>query len=92
MLVAIEGTPLENMQPVSVWDLVRVIATARIVMPSTRICLAAGRKQLSDEAQALCFLAGANSVFVGEKLLTTPNATPGNDASLFETLGLELNG
>lgn len=91
MLVAVEGTPLEKMNPVPVWDLIRVIATARIVMPSTRICLAAGRKQLSDEAQALCFLAGANSVFVGDKLLTTPNATPSSDLNLFKTLGIELN-
>jgi biotin synthase len=91
MLVAIEGTPLENNKAVPVWDLLRVIATARIVMPSTRICLAAGRKQLSAEAQSLCFLAGANSVFVGDKLLTTPNAAPNNDFSLFKTLGIELN-
>ncbi len=87
-LVAVPGTPMADRPEVPLWDLLRVIATARILMPSTRICLAAGRRTLSEEAQTLCFLAGANSFFIGDKLLTTDNAKPANDKLLLETLGL----
>ena len=72
-LVPVEGTPLEDQEKVSVWELVRMIATARIIMPKTMIRLSAGRVRMSLEEQALCFLAGANSIFAGDKLLTTPN-------------------
>src|SRR5687768_1192396 len=74
ILVPVEGTPLNtsNKQQTTVWDLLRTIATIRITMPYSRIRLSAGRAALDFEAQALCFLTGANSVFIGEKLLTTP--------------------
>jgi biotin synthase len=90
MLVRVAGTPLGDQPETDPLELVRTIATARIVMPRSRVRLSAGRLSLSAEAQALCFLAGANSVFLGERLLTTPN--PGQDADrrLFERLGLEL--
>lgn len=87
-LVAVKGTPLENQPPVPVWDIVRMIAVARIVMPKTLVRLSAGRLQMSNEAQALCFLAGANSIFAGDMLLTTPNPAMSEDRRLFETLGL----
>ena len=77
LLVAVEGTPLVNQAPVDPFDLVRAVAVTRLLMPKTRIRLSAGRMQLSQEAQALCFVAGANSIFSGEKLLTTP--LPGQD-------------
>ena len=70
-------------------EMVRAIAAARILMPASRVRLAAGRLQLSPEATTLCFLAGANSIFVGEKLLTTPNPGPSEDEKLLETLGLK---
>ena len=89
MLVRVEGTPLAAMPPLDPLEMVRAIATARILMPSSRVRLAAGRKQLSPEAVALCFLAGANSIFVGEKLLTTPNPGPDEDERLLESLGLK---
>jgi biotin synthase len=89
MLVPIEGTPLENKKPVDVFEMVRMIAAVRTVMPESKICLAAGRKQMSDEGQALCFLAGANSVFVGTKLLTTPNPEIESDLKLLKKLGLQ---
>lgn len=88
-LVAVEGTPLENQEKVSVWDLVRMIATARIVLPNTVLRLSAGRHELSQEGQALCFLVGAGSIFSGEKLLTTPNAEEDQDKQLFEILGIQ---
>lgn len=88
-LVPIPGTPLENQKPPSIWDMVRAIATARILMPKSKIRLAAGREKLTPAEQALCFLAGANSIFSGEKLLTTPNVPVEGDASLFELLGLK---
>ncbi|MCS7188603.1 MAG: biotin synthase BioB [Bacteroidia bacterium] len=88
-LVPIAGTPLEDMPPVSIWEIVRMIATARILMPRTKIRLAAGRERLSPQEQALCFIAGANSIFIGEKLLTTPNVEPSSDRALFELLGLK---
>jgi len=95
MLVRVQGTPLGSMPALDPLEMVRAIATARILMPASRVRLAAGRKQLSREAVTLCFLAGANSIFVGEKLLTTPNPGPDEDEQLLQTLGmkpLELHG
>ena len=89
MLVRVEGTPLAAMPPLDPLEMVRAIATARILMPASRVRLAAGRKQLSPEAVTLCFLAGANSIFVGEKLLTTPNPGPDEDEMLLQTLGMK---
>jgi|SRR4051812_11736051 biotin synthase len=89
MLVRVEGTPLASMPALDPLEMVRAIATARILMPSSRVRLAAGRKQLSPEAVTLCFLAGANSIFVGEKLLTTPNPGPDEDEQLLQSLGLK---
>jgi len=89
MLVRVEGTPLAAMPPLDPLEMVRAIATARILMPASRVRLAAGRKQLSPEAVTLCFLAGANSIFVGEKLLTTPNPGPDEDEQLLQSLGLK---
>jgi biotin synthase len=89
MLVRVEGTPLAAMPALDPLEMVRAIATARILMPASRVRLAAGRKQLSPEAVTLCFLAGANSIFVGEKLLTTPNPGPDEDEQLLQTLGLK---
>lgn len=89
LLVKVEGTPLQNEEAIDIFEMVRTIATACIIMPESRIRLSAGRTQMSDEAQALCFLAGASSIFTGDKLLTTPN--PGDDADhrLFQKLGLK---
>jgi biotin synthase len=89
MLVRVEGTPLAKMPALDPLEMVRAIATARILMPASRVRLAAGRKQLSQEAVTLCFLAGANSIFVGEKLLTTPNPGRDEDEELLETLGMK---
>ncbi|MGB7433773.1 MAG: biotin synthase BioB [Candidatus Acidiferrum sp.] len=88
MLVRVEGTPLASVPPLEPLEMVRAIATARILMPSSRVRLAAGRKQLSPEAVTLCFLAGANSIFVGEKLLTTPNPGEDDDMQLLQSLGM----
>jgi len=90
MLVRVEGTPLASVRPLDPLEMVRAIATARILMPASRVRLAAGRKQLSAEAVTLCFLAGANSIFVGEKLLTTPNPGVDEDEPLLQTLGMKL--
>lgn len=87
-LVPVEGTPKEEMQPVSIWEMVRMIATARIVLPKTQVRLSAGRTNMNREGQALCFFAGANSIFAGDKLLTTPNPDVNEDMTLFEELGL----
>lgn len=87
-LVAVEGTPLENQPPVPVWDIIRMVAVTRIVMPKTVVRLSAGRLEMSKEAQALCFMAGANSIFAGDKLLTTPNPAFNEDLELFSILGL----
>jgi biotin synthase len=89
-LAAIEGTPLQGRPPVDALDMVRMCATARIVMPKARVRLSAGRRKLSREAQVLCFLAGANSIFYGEKLLTTANSECEADAALFQALGLPI--
>ena len=89
MLVRVEGTPLAKMPALDPLEMVRAIATARILMPASRVRLAAGRKQLSQEAVTLCFLAGANSIFVGEKLLTTPNPRRDEDEELLQTLGMK---
>ncbi len=88
-LVAVEGTPLEDQPPIDPLEMVRIIATARIAMPSSMVRLSAGRTAMTDETQALCFLAGANSIFAGEKLLTTPNPGEDRDKALFDKLGLE---
>ena len=87
-LVAVAGTPLEDQPPVAWDDLLRVVAAARLLMPHARIRLSAGRLQMSDTLQAFCFLAGANSIFLGDRLLTTPNAPAGTDFALLERLGL----
>jgi biotin synthase len=87
-LVPVEGTPLEDQPLVPVWDLVRMIATARIVMPTSAVRLSAGRQRISIEGQALCFMAGANSIFAGDKLLTTPNPEFNEDMEMFKLLGL----
>jgi biotin synthase len=89
MLVRVEGTPLASVPALDPLEMVRAIATARVLMPASRVRLAAGRKQLSPEAVTLCFVAGANSIFVGEKLLTTPNPGPDEDEQLLESLGLK---
>ncbi len=88
-LVPVEGTPLQDMPPVDAWDFVRMIATARMIMPKSMVRLSAGRMQLSREAQALCFMAGANSIFAGDKLLTTPNPPVDEDKELLSGLGLK---
>lgn len=88
-LVPVKGTPLENQPLVPIWDMVRMIATARIVMPASLVRLSAGRTQMTLEGQALCFMAGANSIFAGDKLLTTPNPDFNEDMQLFGILGLK---
>lgn len=88
-LVAVEGTPLEDQKTVSIWDMVRMIATTRIVMPKTTVRLSAGRTEMSQEGQAMCFLAGASSIFAGDQLLTTPNPDFNSDMELFNILGLK---
>ncbi|HET8963387.1 MAG TPA: biotin synthase BioB [Chitinophagales bacterium] len=88
-LVPVAGTPLENQPRVSVWEMVRMIATARIIMPKAMVRLSAGRNQMSTVEQAMCFMAGANSIFAGEKLLTTPNPDFNTDKAMFELLGLK---
>lgn len=87
-LVAVDGTPLENQTPVSIWDMVRMVATTRIVLPETQVRLSAGRTQMTREGQAMCFFAGANSIFAGDKLLTTPNPDVNEDMEMFKLLGL----
>jgi biotin synthase len=89
-LVAVPGTPLESLPPVDPLDLVRMVAAARIMMPLSRVRLSAGRRELSKEAQILCFLAGANSIFYGDKLLTTANNDAADDIALIEEAGLSV--
>ncbi|MEX1240720.1 MAG: biotin synthase BioB [Cyclobacteriaceae bacterium] len=88
-LVPVEGTPLEDQPRVSVWEMIRMIATARILMPRAMVRLSAGRVRMSLEEQALCFLAGANSIFAGDKLLTTPNPRFVQDLEMFQVLQLK---
>ena len=87
-LVAVEGTPLEDQHPIEIWDMIRMVATTRIVLPETQVRLSAGRTQMSREGQAICFFAGANSIFAGDKLLTTPNPDVNEDMKMFQLLGL----
>jgi biotin synthase len=87
-LVPVEGTPLGKNSSANIWDMIRMIATARILMPKTVVRLSAGRNEMSDIEQAMCFLAGANSIFAGDQLLTTPNPDVNDDAALFQLLGL----
>jgi len=89
-LVTVAGTPLANERRVSVWEIVRMIATVRTTMPKAKVRLSAGRTEMTFSDQALCFLAGANSIFAGDKLLTTPNPDYDTDHRLFETLGLKV--
>ncbi len=88
-LVAVEGTPLEDEKPVEIWEMIRMVATTRIVMPNTQVRLSAGRTNMSREGQAMCFFAGANSIFAGDKLLTTPNPDVEDDMKMFTLLGLQ---
>jgi biotin synthase len=92
MLVQVEGTPLAGLSKLDPFVFVRTVAVARIVMPKSRVRLSAGRTDMSDEIQALCFLAGANSIFYGEKLLTTENPAVDKDRRLFRRLGLRMSG
>jgi len=88
-LVPVEGTPLADQETVSSWEMIRMVATARIVMPQAAVRLSAGRGQMSKEAQAMCFMSGANSIFAGDKLLTTPNPEFNEDMQLFQDLGIK---
>lgn len=88
-LVPVKGTPLADQPRVSIWEMVRMIATARIIMPKTVVRLSAGRTEMSLTDQAFCFMAGANSIFAGDKLLTTPNPAFNDDMAMFELLGLK---
>lgn len=88
-LVRIQGTPLENNPKVEIWEMIRMIATARILMPKTMVRLSAGRTEMSIPEQAFCFMAGANSIFAGDKLLTTPNPSFEEDHLMFNLLGLQ---
>lgn len=90
-LVQVEGTPLYGSSPLDPFEFVRTIAAARIMLPRSRVRLSAGRESMSDEMQALCFFAGANSIFYGERLLTTPNPEADRDQALFERLGLRAS-
>ena len=87
-LVSVEGTPFEEHKPPDVFEMARTIATARVVMPKSMVRLSAGRLAFSELEQSVMFLAGANSIFAGEKLLTTPNPAWNEDAALFDKLGL----
>ena len=87
-LVAVEGTPLEEQTTIPIWDMIRMVATTRIVMPQTQVRLSAGRTDMSQEGQTMCFFAGANSIFAGDKLLTTPNPDVHQDMELFKLLGI----
>jgi len=87
-LVAVEGTPMEDIEPISIWDMIRMVATTRIIMPKTQVRLSAGRTEMTREGQAMCFFAGANSIFAGDKLLTTPNPDVNEDLDMFKQLGL----
>ncbi len=88
-LVRVKGTPLQDNEKIDIWDMVRMIATARIIMPSAMVRLSAGRTEMSIAEQAMCFMAGANSIFAGDKLLTTPNPSFDDDMAMFNLLGLQ---
>ena len=88
-LVRVKGTPLQDNDKVDIWDMIRMIATARIIMPAAMVRLSAGRAEMSIAEQALCFMAGANSIFSGDKLLTTPNPAFDEDNAMFQLLGLK---
>ena len=88
MLVKVKGTPLENVDDVDPFDFVRIVAVARIIMPESAVRLSAGREDMNEQMQTLCFMAGANSVFYGCKLLTTPNPGEDKDMQLFAKLGI----
>jgi biotin synthase len=92
LLVKVPGTPLGDSPELDIFEFIRTIAVARIMMPASYVRLSAGRETMHDEAQALCFLAGANSLFYGDKLLTTENATTDHDKALFQRLGLRAEG
>ncbi len=92
MLVQVEGTPLHGSEKLDPLQFVRTVAVARIMMPQSRVRLSAGRNDMSDEMQALCFLAGANSIFYGDKLLTTDNPMTNHDKQLFDRLGVHMGG
>ncbi len=89
LLVQVKNTPLYGTAQLDPLEFVRTIAVARVLMPRSAVRLSAGRTDMSDEMQALCFLAGANSIFYGEKLLTTPNPVENKDLELFERLGIK---
>lgn len=89
MLVRVSGTPMENGDDLDSLEFIRSVAIARIMMPKSYVRLSAGREKMSDEMQAMCFFAGANSIFYGEKLLTTPNPDANHDMQLFERLGIQ---
>ena len=91
-LVAVKGTPLADTPPLDPFEFVRTIAIARITMPQTMVRLSAGREEMDEALQALCFLAGANSIFYGDKLLTTSNPQADKDRQLFDRLGLKVQG
>ena len=88
MLVKVKGTPLENVEELDQFEFIRTVAIARIMMPRSVVRLSAGRENMNEQTQALCFLAGANSIFYGEKLLTTSNPEMEQDRKLFEKLGI----
>lgn len=87
-LVPVEGTPIGDLELITAWELIRMVATARILLPKTQVRLSAGRTAMNREGQALCFFAGANSIFAGDKLLTTPNPDVNEDMKMFHELGL----
>lgn len=89
LLVQVDGTPLKGLEEMDPFDFIRTIAIARIMMPASHVRLSAGREKMNDQTQALCFMAGANSIFYGEKLLTTSNPIANSDKELFERLGLK---
>ena len=91
-LVQVEGTPLYGMDPLDPFEFVRTIAVARITMPKARVRLSAGRRQMGEAVQAMCFMAGANSIFYGDKLLTTENPEAEDDRNLLAKLGLKTRG
>lgn len=91
LLVKVDGTPMESVDDLDIFEMIRTVAIARILMPNSRVRLSAGRTSMSDEAQALCFMAGANSIFTGEKLLTTPNPGVDHDQTLLHRLGMKTS-